>query len=124
MKNLSAKTSPGILKSKMLLSSLLMTTIASQSATARAVPAMDAIPAGIVDMHCHIAGIGAGGSGCFISPRMRRNWRFNIYLHSFGVSRRELERQGDHLVADRISASLAGSQFVRRNARLVVLRTV
>ena len=74
--------------------------------------AANSIPAGIVDMHCHIAGIGAGGSGCFISPRMRHNWRFNIYLHSFGVSRRELERQGDHLVADRISASLAGSQFV------------
>ena len=112
MKTLPAKNSPGILNRKMLLSGLLMTGIASQGAASRAIPAMDAIPAGIVDMHCHIAGIGAGGSGCFISPRMRHNWRFNIYLHSFGVSRRELERQGDHLVADRISASLAGSQFV------------
>ena len=47
---------------------------------------VEPIPAGIVDMHCHIAGIGAGGSGCFVSPRLRHNWRFKIYLHSFGVS--------------------------------------
>jgi len=32
-----------------------------------------------VDTHCHLAGLGAGGSGCFVSPRLRHNWRFNIY---------------------------------------------
>ena len=51
---------------------------------------VEPIPADIVDMHCHIAGIGAGGSGCFVSPRLRQNWRFKIYLHSFGVSQKEL----------------------------------
>jgi len=68
---------------------------------------------GTVDMHCHLAGIGAGGSGCFISPRMRRNWRFNPYLRSFGVTRRELEQHGDQLVAARVSAALAQSRWVR-----------
>ena len=63
-------------------------------------------------MHCHIAGIGAGGSGCFVSPKLRNNWRFNIYLHSFGVTKKELLAHGDSLVADRISASLAKSRYV------------
>lgn len=69
------------------------------------------IPVGIVDMHCHIAGIGAG-SGCFVSPKLRNNWRFKVYLHSFGVSRKELLERGDRLVGDRISQSLAQSKYV------------
>jgi uncharacterized protein len=81
---------------------------------------VEPIPAGIVDMHCHIAGLGAGGSGCFVSPRLRNNWRFNIYLRSFGVSQKEILRQGDSLVADRISASLAQSKFVNRAVLLAL----
>jgi predicted TIM-barrel fold metal-dependent hydrolase len=75
---------------------------------------VEPIPAGIVDMHCHIAGIGTGDSGCFVSPRLRNNWRFNIYLHSFGVSKKELLEKGDGLVGDRISASLAQSKLVSK----------
>ena len=65
-------------------------------------------------MHCHIAGIGAGDSGCFVSPKLRRNWRFKVYLRSFGVTQREMMEHGDSLVADRISESLAQSRFVSR----------
>ena len=66
-------------------------------------------------MHCHIAGIGAGGSGCFVSPRLRNNWRFDIYLHSFGVTKRqEIATNGDSLVADRISESVAQSKYVSK----------
>jgi uncharacterized protein len=71
-------------------------------------------------MHCHIAGIGAGGSGCWVSPRLRNNWRFNIYLRSFGVSRRELSEKGDSLVADRISESLAQSRYVNQAVLLAL----
>jgi predicted TIM-barrel fold metal-dependent hydrolase len=81
---------------------------------------VEPIPAGIVDMHCHIAGIGAGGSGCFVSPRLRHNWRFKIYLHSFGVTEKELLRSGDGLVGDRISESLAQSKFVSRAVLLAL----
>ena len=81
---------------------------------------VEPVPAGILDMHCHIAGIGAGGSGCFVSPKLRNNWRFNIYLHSFGVSRKELLAQGDRLVADRISESLAKSKYVNRAVLLAL----
>jgi hypothetical protein len=75
---------------------------------------VEPLPAGIVDMHCHVAGIGAGGSGCFVSPRLLHNWRFNIYLRSFGVSRKEILEQGDGLVADRISESVAQSRYVSK----------
>jgi len=81
---------------------------------------VEPIPAGIVDMHCHIAGIGAGGSGCFISPQLQHNWRFKIYLHSFGVSQQELLQQGDGLVGDRISESLAESKYVSRAVLLAL----
>ena len=76
--------------------------------------AAEPVPAGIVDMHCHIAGIGAGGSGCFISPKLRDNWRFNIYLRAFGVSNKEVAEQGDTIIGDKISAMLAQSKFVSK----------
>lgn len=81
---------------------------------AKAYCGVEPIPAGIVDMHCHIAGIGAGGSGCFISPKLRRNWRFKFYLRSFGVSWKEIEEKGDSVVADRISESVAKSRYVSK----------
>lgn len=81
---------------------------------ARPFQPMEPIPANIVDMHCHIAGIGTGGSGCFVSPRLRNSWRFNLYLHSFGVTKNELLEKGDGLVADRISASVAQSKYVNK----------
>ncbi|HXI73317.1 MAG TPA: amidohydrolase family protein [Verrucomicrobiae bacterium] len=81
---------------------------------------VEPVPAGIVDMHCHIAGIGAGGSGCWVSPRLRNNWRFKIYLRSFGVSKQELLEQGDTLVGDRISESLARSKCVSQAVLLAL----
>jgi len=75
---------------------------------------VEPVPDGIVDMHCHIAGIGAGGSGCFVASQMLNNWRFTIYLHSFGVSKKELMEKGDGLVGDRISALLAQSKYVSK----------
>ncbi len=75
---------------------------------------VEPIPAGIVDMHCHIAGIGAGGSGCFVSPEMRDNWRFNIYLRAFGVSKTEIAAKGDTIIGDKISATLAQSKYVSK----------
>ncbi len=66
----------------------------------------------VLDMHCHIAGIGAGGSGAFISERLRSSWKYRIYLNAFGVTEKELLRQGDGLIVKRISAQLAESNQV------------
>ncbi len=68
----------------------------------------------VVDLHCHVAGLGHGGSGCFISPALRDNWRFGFYLRAFGLSRAELEREGDALLPARLSARLARSRHVQQ----------
>ena len=81
---------------------------------------IEPIPSGIVDMHCHIAGIGAGGSGCFVSPKLRKNWRFKIYLRSFGVSLKEIEEKGDAVVGDRISETVARSKYVSKAVLLAM----
>ena len=74
---------------------------------------MHAAPAnGIIDMHCHTAGIGAGNSGCFISPAMRKSWRYRVFLKAFWVTEEQLLQEGDALVMRRISERLAASQRV------------
>jgi uncharacterized protein len=75
---------------------------------------VEAVPQGIVDMHCHLAGVGAGGSGCFVAPRLRDSWRFRIYLKSFGVTEELLLEKGDDAVPDSVSRTLAQSRFVTK----------
>ncbi len=77
-------------------------------------------PEPLVDLHCHVAGIGAGGSGCFVSPALLNNWRFGFYLRSFGVRREEVEREGDALIGARLSALLAQSRHVSRAVILAI----
>lgn len=66
----------------------------------------------LLDIHCHTAGIGAGGSGCFISKEMESSWKLDIYLRSFGTSRAELTAKGDAIVIRRVSEQLARSRHV------------
>jgi uncharacterized protein len=78
-------------------------------------PPMEPLPATpLLDMHCHAAGLGAGGSGCFVSERLRRSWKLGFYFRSFGVTRRELETHGDAFGADRLSQQLSESLHVGR----------
>lgn len=65
-----------------------------------------------MDMHCHVAGIGAGDSGCFISESMRDSFRFGIYLDAFGVSLEDLQNEGDQLVVRRLSDGITASRHV------------
>jgi len=67
----------------------------------------------VIDMHCHVAGIGAGGSGCFLSGNMERSWKTPFYFRAFGVSRQELEQEGDGLILRRLSERLAGASRVQ-----------
>ena len=75
-------------------------------------PPMPLPPARLLDLHCHTAGIGAGGSGCFVSRELEQSYKFGIYLKAFGVTREELAQQGDSLILRRISEQLAGSTRV------------
>lgn len=67
---------------------------------------------GVIDMHCHVAGIGAGGSGCFVSGSIRRSWKYRIFLKAFGVTEKDLLREGDGLILKRLSESLSRSRSV------------
>jgi hypothetical protein len=70
--------------------------------------------AAFTDLHCHTAGLGAGGSGCFVSDRLRHSLKLRFYLKSFGVTEAELLREGDGLVLTRLSERLAASRQVNR----------
>jgi uncharacterized protein len=72
----------------------------------------------IIDIHCHTAGIGAGDGGCFVSPALMRSWKYRIYLRAFGVTEKDLRREGDGLILQRISEKLGQS---RRVASAVIL---
>jgi predicted TIM-barrel fold metal-dependent hydrolase len=107
MKEIKVKPAASARRHKFFLVGSLVIVLGWACLPARPFHQVEPIPSGIVDMHCHIAGIGAGGSGYWVSPRMRNNFRFKIYLRSFGVSEKELLAHGDSLVGDHISASLA-----------------
>jgi uncharacterized protein len=68
----------------------------------------------ILDLHCHVAGAGAGNSGCLVSTRLRKSWKFGFYLRSFGVSKRGLRKRGDVVCGERLAQSLASSRWVGR----------
>jgi len=72
----------------------------------------------IVDAHVHVAGLGYGDSGCFINAKMHDNFRFPFYLWAMGVSEEELERSGDRILLDKLSAKIKSSATV---AKAVVL---
>ena len=68
----------------------------------------------VIDIHVHTAGIGAGGSGCYVAPVFRNSYKFSWYLRAFGVSREELEVAGDALVFQRISEHVGSSTSVQK----------
>ena len=69
-------------------------------------------PTGIVDMHCHTAGIGAGESGAWVSDELRNSWKFGLYLKLFGSSETELNATGDTRLVEVIAQKLRESKYV------------
>lgn len=69
-------------------------------------------------MHVHVAGIGAGGSGCYVSPSLRDGYKFRFYLGAFGVTLKELQNAGDGLVIRKLSKAIGAS---KRISKAVVL---
>lgn len=68
----------------------------------------------VIDMHCHTAGIGAGNSGCFLSPALRRSVKYRFFLAAFDVVQKELEYHGDGLLMERLSQRLEESRHVQK----------
>ena len=69
-------------------------------------------PQGIIDMHCHTAGFGAGGSGAWVSRELRESWKFKLYLKIFGSSVPEVEREGDGVIMEIIAKGIDESKYV------------
>ena len=66
----------------------------------------------VIDMHAHIAGVGGGKSGCYVSPELKDNWRYHVYLKAFGTTEEELQQKGDSIIFKRLAETLAKSQYV------------
>lgn len=98
----------------LLLVSIAVLLLAREALFSGAILPPAPLPEGkIVDMHVHIAGIGAGGSGCYVSPALQENFRFAQYLAGFGVTRHELQEHGDAVAVDKIAARLRSSTHVQ-----------
>lgn len=69
-------------------------------------------PAGIIDMHCHTAGFGAGGSGAWLSDGLGKSWKFGLYLKIFGSNKAEVEKEGDAVLMRIIAESIRQSRHV------------
>ncbi len=76
-------------------------------------PVADTLPQGVVDMHCHTAGIGEGGSEARISAALRASWRFRVYLKIFGCNEKLLQQHGDCFIMDGINRTIGESKQVR-----------
>lgn len=63
-------------------------------------------------MHCHTAGIGAGGSGAWISDELRASWKFRLYLRVFGSDEKTVEAEGDEILMDVIVEAIRESVHV------------
>ncbi|MEE9494585.1 MAG: amidohydrolase family protein [Gammaproteobacteria bacterium] len=72
----------------------------------------------VVDMHVHIAGLGYGNSGCFISDDLKKGYKFNYYLNAFGVTTEEMAVAGDQIVVQRVAEGIRDS--VRVSAAIIL----
>jgi predicted TIM-barrel fold metal-dependent hydrolase len=73
---------------------------------------VESITPPLIDMHVHTAGLGYGDSGCFISENMKDSYKFDYYLRAFGVTRKEMEAEGDQLVIQRIAKTIEEAENV------------
>lgn len=77
-------------------------------------------PPEIIDVHCHVAGLGFGKSGNFISTALRKSYKFRYYLWAMGVSQDELSQKGDRHVMEHLSAQVAESKRVSKAVVLAI----
>ncbi|TAL18397.1 metal-dependent hydrolase [bacterium] len=74
----------------------------------------------LIDIHCHTGGTGAGESGCFISHRLRKSYKFRAYLRALGATGPDLEREGDDFSVKRLSETLSRSERVGKAVLLAL----
>jgi hypothetical protein len=68
----------------------------------------------LIDIHTHVAGIGAGDSGIVVSSGLREGYKFGFYLQAFGVTEEQLQKEGDVVVLRSLSGQVAQSRTVSK----------
>ncbi|MEQ9057894.1 MAG: amidohydrolase family protein [Gammaproteobacteria bacterium] len=81
------------------------------STPARA-PATLPPPGSVLDMHAHIAGLGEGCDGCFVTDALVDSYKFAFYLRAFGTDADEMARHGDDITALRLREHIRTSRYV------------
>ena len=71
-------------------------------------------PKSVVDIHTHVAGLGYGGSGCFVGQELGESYKRAFYLKAFLVNEEELKEQGDSLVVQRLSELVGRSKLIKQ----------
>ena len=64
-----------------------------------------------VDVHAHLAGVGSGGSGCWLSPAFARRWTFRLLRWMHGVSAERLRDTADAEWAALLAERVRGSEL-------------
>jgi hypothetical protein len=62
-----------------------------------------------VDVHAHLAGVGAGGSGCWLSPAFARRWTFRFLRRWLGVTDLQMRTTADADWAAALAGRVRGS---------------
>jgi hypothetical protein len=65
-------------------------------------------------MHVHAACLEEPDNGCYISPDLKDSYKFDIYLKSFGTSKKELQQKGSGLVVQRLQAYIKSSKHTKQ----------
>lgn len=73
---------------------------------------VQAPPTGILDMHCHTAGIGEGGSGAWISEALRKSYKFPLYLKTYEMNLEKIRAGGDSVLTANIARRIRESKYV------------
>ncbi|CAN5590266.1 amidohydrolase family protein [soil metagenome] len=64
-----------------------------------------------IDVHVHLAGTGAGDSGCWISPAFRRRYTFRAMRFLYGITAEQMERSADEAWAEMVAERVAASEL-------------
>ncbi len=67
-----------------------------------------------IDVHVHVAGVGTGGTGCFVSERFRNSLFFAIDMWAAGVPEWRIKEEGDQLYVRKLLKTVRSSRTIGR----------
>ena len=66
-----------------------------------------------IDVHVHLAGVGTGGSGCWLSPRFASRYTFRLLRRLYGITDAQMRESVDQEWAAGIAARVRASELDR-----------